>query len=273
MTLLVRDEEDVLKANLDYHFAQGVDFVIATDNRSLDSTADILKSYEKKGKLLYIFEGDDDYSQHKWVTRMARMAYTEYNASWVINSDADEFWWVVGGGSLDVFFMSIKKEINIVEAPRNDFAPPACLSKKDNFYDHMIYRKKDSMTYVGKKVLPKRAHRGASMVEVGQGNHNIYNIGDQVVANAGIEILHFPVRSYEQFLNKIINGGRSYSKNKVLPARMGNEWRALYEIYRENGDLRDSYRKLSYCDDGLEKFLAEGAFEYDVRLRDFFIIK
>ncbi len=31
MTLLVRNEEDVLAANLDYHLAQGVDQFIVTD--------------------------------------------------------------------------------------------------------------------------------------------------------------------------------------------------------------------------------------------------
>ena len=34
MTLLVRNEVDVIRANLEYHLAQGVDFVIVTDHGS-----------------------------------------------------------------------------------------------------------------------------------------------------------------------------------------------------------------------------------------------
>ena len=48
MTLLVRDEEDVLRQNIDFHLSQGVDFIIATDNLSVDSTKDILKEYENR---------------------------------------------------------------------------------------------------------------------------------------------------------------------------------------------------------------------------------
>jgi hypothetical protein len=33
MTLLVRDEEDVLRANIDFHREQGVDFFIFNDNK------------------------------------------------------------------------------------------------------------------------------------------------------------------------------------------------------------------------------------------------
>ncbi len=93
MTLLVRDEQDVLRENIEFHRAQGVDFFVVTDNKSEDSTPDIIRDYERRGIARYIYEGADDYNQSAWVTRMARLAATDYAADWVINNDADEFWW------------------------------------------------------------------------------------------------------------------------------------------------------------------------------------
>ncbi len=93
MTLLVRDEQDIIRENIEFHRSQGVDYFIATDNKSEDRTPCYLKDYEKQGILHYIYEGNDNYNQHEWVTRMARMTCVEHSADWVINNDADEFWW------------------------------------------------------------------------------------------------------------------------------------------------------------------------------------
>lgn len=56
MTLLVRDEEDILAHNIEYHLGNGVDFVIATDNLSTDRTRDILEEFRRAGQLHYIYE-------------------------------------------------------------------------------------------------------------------------------------------------------------------------------------------------------------------------
>jgi hypothetical protein len=49
MTLVVRDEADIVEAQIAYHLNAGVDFVIAIDHRSVDGTTDILESYRRDG--------------------------------------------------------------------------------------------------------------------------------------------------------------------------------------------------------------------------------
>ena len=49
MTLLVKNEEDMLEKNLQFHKSMGVDGFIVTDNNSTDRTPEIIKEYQEKG--------------------------------------------------------------------------------------------------------------------------------------------------------------------------------------------------------------------------------
>jgi len=122
MTLLVRDEEDIVADNLDFHLAQGVDEVIVTDNGSVDGTLEILRAYEARGLVRIIVEPTDDYSQGRWVTRMARIAATEHKADWVINNDADEFWWP-REGTLRTLFEGLGGDVGAVVGHRTTSFP------------------------------------------------------------------------------------------------------------------------------------------------------
>ena len=49
-----------------------------------------------------IREPGDDLRQSEWVTRMARLAATDFGADWIFNADADEFWLARGAGLKEV---------------------------------------------------------------------------------------------------------------------------------------------------------------------------
>ena len=266
MTLLVRDEEDIVAANIDYHLARGVDFVIATDNRSVDRTPSILERYRAQGKLHYIFEPRDDYDQRAWVTSMARMAFTQYSADWVINNDADEFWWP-SDGDLKQAFARLPPDVNVAEARRYNFVvTPEC---EQPFWRRMVYREAESLNTRGRQLPPKAAHRGSANVTVAQGNHSVEGFDAQRVARGFFEILHFPVRGYRQIENKIVNGGAAYERNQNLPKSAGSTWRALYEEYLRHGHLRHHFEQISYDAERLEAALRSGAVVIDRRLADF----
>jgi len=103
LTLAVRDEADIIEANIRYHLDAGVDFIVATDHRSTDGTTEILRDYERDGLLHLIRQHDEAFLQTEWVNGMARLAAACFGADWVINADADEFWWPHSGTLHDVF--------------------------------------------------------------------------------------------------------------------------------------------------------------------------
>jgi hypothetical protein len=96
-----------------------------------------------------------------------------------------------------------------------------------------------------------------------QGNHKVEGaqLGERL-DDGSIEILHFPMRTYGQFENKIVKGGRAYGRNRELPQRTGRTWRRLYEAWEE-GRLRDHY------DDNVVAERARADLVEDTRLRDF----
>lgn len=267
MTLLVRDEQDIIRENIEFHLSQGVDYFIATDNKSVDSTPDILKEYEKKGLLRYIFEDNDNYNQHAWVTRMAQMAYTEYGADWVINNDADEFWWPKTG-TLKSTFHKISKEYNIVAANRYNFV--AVDDTDTPFYQSMICREKVSLNPLGRPLPPKVAHRGGESVIVRQGNHSVTGMENPKKIDDLIEILHFPIRNYRQLENKIVKGGAAYERNTDLPSSTGDTWRELYRKHQQNNNLHDYYQNNFYNAKRLKKELKSGSLVVDKRLSRYF---
>lgn len=54
MTLLVRDEEDIIADNIRFHADQGVDAFIVMDNLSTDRTPDILHELSHSHRIVYL---------------------------------------------------------------------------------------------------------------------------------------------------------------------------------------------------------------------------
>ncbi len=279
MTLLVRDEEDILRSNIDFHLSQGVDYVIATDNLSVDGTRDILKEYEKKGVLHYIYEDNDNYNQYAWVTRMARIASTQFEADWVINNDADEFWWPRDGNLKSVFSKLPNKSVfgipfktNIVKAQRTNFVYTDVESDEVPFYERMCFRELCSLNPLGQPLPPKSAHIASSKVNVGQGNHDVEGIGKKIISENLIDILHFPIRSKQQLVNKIVKGGAAYERNTELSEDIGSTWRELYRKYNADGDLDEYLQSNTYSKAKLLSEIESGRVVEDRRLFNYFKI-
>ena len=269
MTLLVRDEEDIIEANIDYHLSRGVDFIIATDNKSVDNTAEILRTYERQGHLHYIYEPDDDYSQYKWVTRMARLAAADFAADWIINNDADEFWWPDADADLKSCLGTVPNNQLAVSVNRFNFPLQAQLAESsDPFFERLTICDLKSVNSIGAPLPPKSCHRALEFIEVSQGNHDVSINGKPVqTCETALSIFHFPVRSYAQFENKIRLGGAAYARNAELGANVGMTWRFLFERYQE-GNFEAEFLKQVLSQDTVKSETASGRLKSDLRLRD-----
>ena len=266
LTVLVRDEVDIIETTIDYHLAQGVDAVIATDNRSRDGTRQILERYAHSGRVILIPEEGEDYRQGDWVTRMARIASTELGADWVINADADEFWWPATG-DLRATLRRIPPEYVTVLARRRNFVPVEPVEELP-FFARMTLADPDPRTSHGAPLLPKVCHRGRPDITVVRGNHEI--LGEDVglpFDDHLLTVLHYPIRSYEQFEHKVVIGATSLGR-RALAGGVASSLGHLFEAY-EQGQLREYYNANVVHQQESKAAVATGTLVADRRLVSF----
>ncbi|SFH03900.1 glycosyltransferase family 2 protein [Methylobacterium gossipiicola] len=262
MTLLIRNEIDIIADWLTYHLAQGVDFIIVTDNGSTDGTLDVVARFVPTGRVCLLIEEDQDYRQYAWVTRMAGLARDLFKADWIINSDADEFWHAEGG-SLKAVLETAAADVLMVR--RRNMIPPedgrpfladGTLAVLEPVADR-------SRSKLIRTVSAKAVCRGPGFVAIGQGNHAATY--DRPVSRADeprLTIYHYPVRSYAQFEAKVIQGGAAYARNTEFDSGVGGHWRRWYATWQAGG-LRAEYDAIVLSPKERGTALAEGILGYD----------
>lgn len=252
LTLLAKNEADVVDANIAYHLGAGVDFVVATDNGSTDGTLEILERYEREGVLHLIREPSTDFRQGEWVTRMARLA-ADRGAGWVINADADEFWWPRAGGLKEVL-ERLPERYGIVHGVWRPFV--ARPDDGSHFAERMTVRL-SMQAAINDPTNPfrparKATHRAHPGVRVRDGNHDVE--GAPLVTLHGwypLEVFHLPLRSRAQVETKYAGGAR----------------RGLRFVPDEDR-LGAAADPLVVDDAELQRGLAENLLVEDTRLRD-----
>jgi hypothetical protein len=265
MTLIARDEADVMDAHIAFHLNAGVDFVIATDHRSTDGTTEILERYARDGYLHLSREDDVEYREVEWRTRMARLAASEFSADWVINSDADEFWWPRGADLKDVL-AALPRRYGIVRAFWRPFLPR--VDDGSFFAERMTVRLSPEAAIhdPSSQFRPnaKVIHRANPRLTVGRGNHGVEGVSLQPLRGwYPVELLHFPLRSLAQV-------DRKASIYRASPGtRLHDAHRKLHGALEE-GSLAGQYRNLLVDETALERGVAEGSLVLDTRLRDAF---
>jgi Glycosyl transferase family 2 len=266
MTLVVRDEDDILESNLEYHLAQGVDVILALDHGSSDRTSEILSEYAGGGRVRWLREDDRPHDQVRRGSRLLRSAAEEYGADWVIHCDADEFWMPAAGSLRDVFAAVPRRHGHLI-AQRNNFLPAADDGRP--FHQRIVVRERRSLNLRGTALEPKVAQRPEAAAVVLPGNHALASpVLDAAPDIGAVEVFHFPMRSFEQFERKVVKVGVGY---ECLPDRSpetGIDQLQLLEVHRR-GEL-DGYYEAAHLDpERIRRGLAVGDLVEDRRLQEF----
>lgn len=255
MTLLARDESDIIERNLEHHLGSGVDYVLATDNGSVDGTREVLLRYQEQGRLCLIDEPTQDMDQAAWINRMGRLAYQEFGAEAVFHCDADEFWYALSGDLTaeisrgpEPAYTAHSFNVNLADRGGRETIDDAVwmsfetLEKSVDSADpstRISYKRKRRLkAFLGKVMTSTRS----GYLDVATGNH-ILASGEPAPWSRDLYLLHYPVRSFAQFTRKVINGGAAVARNPNIAPRDALHWREWYAHYLA-GTLEDDYEAL-----------------------------
>lgn len=269
-TLMVRDEADIVAPVVDQLIAQGVDAIIVTDNGSVDGTREILESYGDRIDLRH--DPVQRKQQFSVVTGMARDAATVHGADWVINADADEFWFPSAPGlRLRDVFEELPRSLATFRVPVIDMTgDPA---ESGSGLQRLVLR---DLRPVGRMnelgilahATPDAVHIGTPDIEVAQGNHfvNLEQHGE-VPEGLGLEVLHFPWRSWAQFSGKVEKAGLAYESNPDLKPSPNHH--GMREYRRLKAGSLFAYYVIRHPDEAeREAGLADGTLVEDRRVAD-----
>ncbi|MFA6149240.1 MAG: methyltransferase domain-containing protein [bacterium] len=271
MTLLVRDEADIVRNNILFHLNSGVDHIVVTDNNSCDGTVEILEEFVREGVVDLIHQPEHGYHQGRWVTSMAAFARDKLGADWIINADADEFWNAQAG---DLKSLIAGKNGNVLFANRRNMLPSFSTNDSSNPLTSNLLavirslRSKEQMLTLLDCGSPKAFFSASGMREVLQGNHNVIIDGERREEYCPeLCIFHYPIRSFNHFERKVANGGAAYANSPDLPSNLGSHWRHWYELQR-SGKLKEVYDEIVIPEKRREELSRVGLLAVDLRLAE-----
>lgn len=283
MTILVKNEADIIEANIRTHASLGVDAFAVMDNDSTDGTREILAELQKEFELLIIDE-KGQYNQAKWMKQLANVAKNDLNADWVINNDADEFWIPSNDMNLkeNLAFKGSVLTLNrynmiLDEACYNgDFFASTHYVENPIAYSKHTLLNREETSLVLTKIGPKTIVNPHGLIEIRGGNHKAWHIAnsyeylfkkyDKIKKFDHIKVFHYQFRSYEQFEKNIKN--RKILLESTKHIRMGAHYRRWVKLYDEGKLEEEFYHRLCFSNSELDVLKKYAIVRYDTSIKE-----
>ena len=279
MTLVVKNEEDIIEQHIRFHCAMGVDGFIVSSHNCTDGTNSILQKLKNEGLVREILYRTTPEHQHRvWVNEMMQIAKKKYKADWIINSDADEFYYSTklnlkesiaechGANLLEVdsifLFPSTNKDFlknsYFVTRPFQAFEAKMLGINNDSRYED----------FIGSQGCTKVILKIKDVLKLVDGNHDAKMRRPVRAHTAGIRLYHYHIRSYKGWEEKVARWQEAVFK---MPGSMGEHMKKMVLLYQK-GELPREF-EAKFGDSMKEFLLQQGVVSYDPSVCNFLLYK
>ncbi|PTV94771.1 glycosyl transferase family 2 [Rhodobacter aestuarii] len=249
---LIKNEQDIIEPFL-RHNRRFFDEMIVLDHGSTDDTAAIAQRCAQELGHIHITPIEEPaYHQSKFTTEALRAAVRDYHPDYVVFLDADEF---IGSESRAAFdrVLSRVPARACGEVRWQTYLPAPMASPPPDPIAQIAFRREAELPQFSKIILRLAGH-AADQIVIGQGNHSATRRGKalKTVPLPDLCLMHFPVRSREQFIAKCAVGWSTHLKRADRSAVQAFQWEKVGRLVVEEGAALDT----------LEVDLSQAALEY-----------
>ena len=276
--MLVRNEADIIQANLRYHLSLGIDHILVVDNGSTDGTLQKLERFVETGRV-HVSSRPGVFLQSAMASDIAREAFLR-GADWVIPIDADEFWHVPDGTLGDLLDASgdvgvLEAEVvNFVQHRSQEELTSEAILKMTRRPPHPIggSGEADRLVESGQIAFveicypPKCISRGSIALQIAQGNHSATGTYGPARPTAAIRCLHAPLRARAALQRQKLDRGRPAAEieDYLRHTWQLRRWRRL----AAEGGIDAEWRANSYLADELDVLGVTHPLVIDMALHD-----
>jgi hypothetical protein len=273
---MVRNEADIVRANVRYHLAAGFDRLLIVDNASTDGTRGALKELGRDPRVRWTRDRGS-FRQGEVFTELARQAFAE-GADWVAPVDADDFWYARNSSIKEVLAASRTSALRvrhldfIQRRGQRESSPDELLTMTRRVFEPVARAQAPELlaagkiSYVQMARLHKVVGRASEAMKMVKGAHSLDGVEGPVAETDGLVLLHAPLRSLAQLDARASSADRRFGTG----ASLGPGWHARrWQKLKDEGYLEDEWAANSYGDDGrLDVYGTPHETVFDPALRD-----
>ncbi len=250
--LMVKDEADIIRQNLDHHYALGFRRFFILDNASTDETGLKIIQFRSDHADADVFYAYDYIVGHYQALKMkaldqfmqSYLHYEDIKPNWLFFVDADEFINFTTENDSDVERVNdllLDETKNLLIFHWVQCASNTVIGNLPGEYN--IFSEFPNAWPRMKVAVPKIAYRIGRGLSPIQGNHMVesfpYDFSSAVLmAELSMFMFHFPNRSVEQLRKKLLNANKALTSTKDRDglSDTAGHWRTYYQWYIQSGD-------------------------------------